>query len=296
MHRHPDQTPPASTTLCGTVVAGLALLAIALSTAPAAAQLNRTLHQDGWILAAARAPGLQGSIWRTDLWIHSESNSGASVELFFCRSGRDNSDVEGITVTLEYPRKILYIEDVVDHFLGVGGSSWVGAIHYVASAGVQVYARVYSISADGSRSYGQVVEGIPTADSSLAINDPAYPGTDEDQWMFAMKHTADNRYRVNIGVVNPTAVESPVFVSFFDTTGNFPGGQNHGQTVTVPPYSMIQLTDPFSGVTGGEWNDCIARVEADAAGSGVFGYASVVDNATNDAYFVRGVKKQRPTR
>ena len=36
---------------------------------PASAQLNKTQHDDGWLLAAARAPGLHGSIWRTDLWV-----------------------------------------------------------------------------------------------------------------------------------------------------------------------------------------------------------------------------------
>jgi hypothetical protein len=30
-------------------------------------------------------------------------------------------------------------------------------------------------------------------------------------------------------------------------------------------------------------------------GAGGFAYASVVDNATNDAFFVRGVKKMAPT-
>jgi hypothetical protein len=30
--------------------------------------------------------------------------------------------------------------------------------------------------------------------------------------------------------------------------------------------------------------------ETETEGTGVFGYASVIDNATNDAYFVRGVK------
>jgi hypothetical protein len=31
-------------------------------------------------------------------------------------------------------------------------------------------------------------------------------------------------------------------------------------------------------------------VEAESEGTGAFGYISVVDNATNDAYFVRGIK------
>jgi len=45
----------------------LVIAALAVAAHPAFAQLNQTLHTDGWILAAAHAPGLQGAIWRTDL-------------------------------------------------------------------------------------------------------------------------------------------------------------------------------------------------------------------------------------
>ena len=55
-------------------------------------------------------------------------------------------------------------------------------------------------------------------------------------------------------------------------------------------FSMIQLSDPFADVNGGDWSEYTMRVEADTVGSGAFGYVSVVDNATNDAFFVRGVK------
>jgi hypothetical protein len=260
----------------------------------ASAQLNQTLHQDGWILAAAHAPGLHGSIWRTDLWVHARTYGTGSATLTFCEAGQDGTNAQQYELEFAEDENIVYVEDVVDYFLHLGGGSWTGAIHYVSEFPVQVYARVYSISADGSRSYGQVIEGVPTADMSMAFNEPSYPGTEEDQWMFAMKHTADGRYRVNIGMVNPTAVATRFWVSVFDGTGNFPPGWSGGFEVQMPPFSMRQLNDPFADVNGGEWSQYIARVEADTPGSGAFGYASVVDNATNDAFFVRGVKRLMP--
>lgn len=54
---------------------------------------------------------------------------------------------------------------------------------------------------------------------------------------------------------------------------------------------MLQLTDPFAEVNGGEWSRDTIRREAAVAGTGVLSYASAVDNATNDAFFVRGVKE-----
>jgi hypothetical protein len=190
----------------------------------ASAQLNQTLHQDGWILAAAHAPGLHGSIWRTDLWVHARTYGTGSATLTFCDAGQDGTNAQQYELEFAEGENIVYVEDVVDYFLHLGGGSWTGAIHYVSEFPVQVYARVYSISADGSRSYGQVIEGVPTADMSMAFNEPSYPGTEEDQWMFAMKHTADGRYRVNIGMVNPTAVATRFWVSIFDGTWNEPPG------------------------------------------------------------------------
>ncbi len=271
-----------------------ALLLMAASSTPLLGQLNQTLHNDGWILAAAHAPGLEGSIWRTDLWIRIGGYSGGTVTLRFCRSGVDNTGAPGYDVELTSDMRMVYIEDVVEHFLHVGDTGWLGAIHYTATSDVQVYARVYSTSADGRKTYGQLVEGIPTSDMSMANQTPGYPGTQEGQWMFALKHTADNRYRVNIGMVNPTAVASQFNVVMFDTHDEFPGGSSTYQYVEVPPFSMIQLNDPFGSLTGGEWSTNIVRVEAITDGSGAFAYASVVDNATNDAFFVRGVKLMRP--
>jgi hypothetical protein len=46
-----------------------------------------------------------------------------------------------------------------------------------------------------------------------------------------------------------------------------------------------------SGYDNGEWSDKQIRIEVEEEGSGAFGYLSVVDNATNDAYFVRGIKR-----
>jgi len=258
------------------------------------AQVNQTLHYDGWILAASHAPGLHGSIWRTDLWVFAHNSYTGSATLTFCEAGQDNTNAPEYELEFGEGEKAVYVEDVVDHFLNVGGGSWLGAIHYVSEYPVQVYARVYSISPDGSKTYGQVIEGIPTADMSMSYNDPGFPGTQEDQWMFAIKHTADGRYRVNIGLVNPTPVATRFWVSIFDETFNHPPGWTGGVEVQMPPFSMHQLNDPFDEINGGEWSGYIARVEAEEPGSGAFGYASVVDNATNDAYFVRGVKLMFP--
>lgn len=270
--------------------AGVWLALCVLAASPAATQLNQTQHTDGWILAAAHAPGLQGSIWRTDLWIVRDQAIG-EVKLVFCRSGVDNSAEAEHTVDFQVGQQVLYIEDVVDEYLGVGGGSWTGAIHYTSTVPVQMWARVYSIDAADTASYGQLVEGIPTDDMS-PDDDPW--DFREQQYLMALKHTADNRYRVNIGVVNPTAVEASYRIQAYGSDGNCPPNGCASTTITVPPLSMVQRTDPFANWQGGEWNAPLIQVKCQTDGAGGFAYASVVDNATNDAFFVRGVKRMPP--
>jgi len=179
---------------------------------------------------------------------------------------------------------------VIGSLLGVTSGSWVGAIHYTSNVQIQAAARIYSVSADGRASYGQLAEGIPTADMSPHWEQG---GAWQAQWMFAAKHTADGRFRVNVGVVNPTAIEAEYGVQMYDATGNHPGGPSVVM-LTVPPMSMVQLSDPFADVAGGEWHDMVIRMICHTEGAGGFAYASVVDNATNDAYFLRGAKKLFP--
>ncbi len=271
---------------------GVVAVMTILATPQAAAQLNQTQHTDGWILAAAHAPGLEGSIWRTDLWFVVGHSGTGPVTFRFCRSNADNTDAVEHVFDIPEGEEVFFFEDVVDQFLDIGEGSWVGSIHYTSVKRIQVWARVYSINAEGTESYGQLVEGIPTEDMSPAL--PAASDADLHQWLYAVQHTADNRFRVNIGVVNPTAVEGAFRIQLFDETGNGPPGGSPTERVTVPPYSMVQLSDPFADVMGGEWNAVQIRVINDSEGSGNFAYASVVDNATNDAFFVRGVKRMMP--
>ena len=272
----------------GTLIASTAAVIVVnvLFATPAAAQLNQPLHRDGWILAAAHSPGLQGSIWRTDIWVVAES-ANATISLELCRSGEDGRNAETHVLSLSDGDRVMYVEDVVDHFLDVGSDGWLGAIHYTAdNTNIQVWARVYSVNADGTASYGQLIEGIPTTDMS----------PDDDPWdyhvqqyLYAAKHTADGRFRVNIGVVNPTALEAEYDIIGYNSDGNcsLSCANDH---VSVPPFSMVQLNDPFAEWQGGEWSAASIVVRCKTDGAGGFAYASVVDNATNDAFFVRGIK------
>ena len=86
---------------------GIAFVLLIGLSMPASAQLNKTQHADGWILAAAHAPGLQGSIWRTDLWVRGQTYGGGTVTLYFSESGEDNSSAPGHEIQFGEPGRIV---------------------------------------------------------------------------------------------------------------------------------------------------------------------------------------------
>jgi len=263
---------------------------VTLGGGPAAAQRNKELHQDGWILAAAHAPGREGAIWRTDLWVfYTYGQFEPRITFKFCKANPDTTNAQELTIPLD-EQIVSHYPNVLDDVLSVGNGSWVGAIHYTATVPVQVWARIYSLSPDGRKSYGQLVNGIPTADITPDSNpwDSA-----EQQWLCPIQHTADGRFRVNVGVVNPTAFTATDDLTMFRQNPDDPTGQ-YTLEVSVPSFSMTQLNDPFAGADGGEWTSDFIRVTCPTQGAGGFAYASVVDNATNNAYFVRGTKRKGP--
>jgi hypothetical protein len=269
------------------------LIAAVLLPTGATAQLNQPLHQDGWILAAAHAPGAHNAIWRTDLWVHLTGNTDTSILLYLNTAGTDNSDTLGFTIPVTPGTNVIHLPDVIETYLHVGNGAWTGGIHYFLQSPGMVWARIYSTSPDGKQSFGQFVEGIPSSDYT-PDNDPWYYY--QSQFLYGVQHSADNRFRVNVGIVNPSDVESTYIVDMYDATGNYNlPGLPATFSVTVPPFSMIQVPDPFATVNWGNWNDVSIRVICDTDGGGAFAYASVVDNATNDAYFVRGIKQMSPS-
>ncbi len=91
--------------------------------------------------------------------------------------------------------------------------------------------------------------------------------------MWGAKHTADDRFQVYIGIVNPTATEAEydiiAYGSDFNFLADFGCANDH---VRVPPFSMVQLSDPLAGWQGGEWSAASIVVKCKTDGAGGFAY------------------------
>ncbi len=225
-------------------------------------------HLEGYVPAAAHAPGRFGSFWTTDLWIYQQ---GASVvHLWFNRTGNDNSDVESVVVPLDAP--VVHIQDVVATLFGTEG---LGSIHYLADGPVVVVSRTWT-PAPGGGSYGQTIPGIPLAQASLA-------GTGQAG---ALRMLVDQRsgFRANLGLVNVSPVPVTVTVEIFTSDGA-PAPGSSSFTVDLAPFDMKQVGDVLSGLEPGQREGLIVRAGVTSAEGAILAYLSTVDNTTNDASY-----------
>ena len=90
--------------------------------------------------------------------------------------------------------------------------------------------------------------------------------------------TENASYRCNIGVVNTGTQNATVLVELFDGAGR----NLASYTVSLAAGQWVQPAQPFLNVAGQTAMDRgYARITAQS-GSGVFAFASVIDNITND--------------
>jgi len=99
---------------------------------------------------------------------------------------------------------------------------------------------------------------------------------------------ANQGFRTNVGVFNPEDSAVNVTFSIFDENG---AAMGTAVTRSVPGHSGVQVSGIFNaaGVAGTQTDNAVIVV---SAGSEVFSYAAVIDNATTDPIFVVGAEDQ----
>lgn len=218
-----------------------------------------------WIPVVAHAPGVGGSAWRSDVTVLSLCGVDGSLTLRFAG---------GASKTVSLPRwSQQVLADVVGQM--VAGDA-VGALEVEADVPITATSRTYDAS---SVQPGTVIEGVAPGDG-LAAGDEAF--------VPALAETGATR--TNVGVLNTGAAAAEVDVFLSDRSGLEVGRF----TLAVPPGGVVQDNRPFrqrfgrDDVAGGS-----ARVRV-VSGSGVFTWASVIDQATGNALTLKGRKAAAP--
>jgi PKD repeat protein len=216
-----------------------------------------------WVPVASHASGLNQSQWRSDLGLLNPGTAMANVQIKFYGSG-------GIVVkTTSVPGGAQSIlTDVVEQ-LAASGS---GAIEILSDQPLWVTTRTYNQVSPTASCYaggtqGQDYPAVVTADG-LASGQKAYlAGLSEN-----------TSYRCNIGMVNTGSVAATVLVELYDGAG----AKLTDYTVALAVGQWAQETQPFRNKAGQTVMDRGYAKITVQSGSGVFAFASLIDNITND--------------
>ncbi|MGV8041263.1 MAG: hypothetical protein AB2L07_14740 [Thermoanaerobaculaceae bacterium] len=216
-----------------------------------------------WLVVASHAGGLHNSQWRTDLGVTNPNPSTANFEVRFHGASSVLTSTAFVTADGQS-----ILQDVVGQLGGTGS----GAIEVRADQPIRVTGRTYNLVSPAAGCYpngtlGQDYVGFKT-EEGLVGGQAAILG----------QLTENSAYRTNIGLTNAGIGQATVTVTLYDGAG----GQLTTYTVTLGPGEWKQENQPFRNKAGQTnmqrgW----AKVTV-TAGSGVYAYASVIDNITND--------------
>jgi hypothetical protein len=219
-----------------------------------------------WVPVVSHADGLGGSVWRSDLGLLGVDPAGVAAELRLHGIGSAPNRV--ITVA---PGAMVTLTDVAAWIdSGFDGS---GALEICADGELVVTSRTYSVLAAGhdcfpEGTFGQFLGGNLGA-AGLAAGELARLGQ--------LRESA--AFRTNLGLVNTGSAAATVEIGLFDATG----AELSRFEVDLDPGRWRQENRPFKTRADRDDLDAASATATVIAGDGIFVYASVVDNRTNDA-------------
>jgi hypothetical protein len=216
-----------------------------------------------WVPVAAHNPGLRQSQWRSDLGLLNLGSVTANGQIKFYGSG-------GVVTNTTYVPA--GTQSILTDVVGQLGASGQGALEIVSDQPLKVTSRTYNQVSSAESCYPNGTQGqaYPTvvAGDGLVVGQSAY----------LAGLTENASYRCNIGLVNVGSGAATVLVELYNGAGT----KLTDYTVSLTAGQWAQETQPFRNKAGQTAMDRgYARITVQS-GSGVFAFASVVDNLTND--------------
>ena len=257
-------------------VAGLYLVELEASNCAGPANASQILQvtappppDDFLVPAAAHAPGLYDTVWRTDLRILNPCSSEVDVNITYLPEGTNNNG--GLTYGLHFmlaSNATRIFDDIVDQIPGIEGDDNKGSLRFTFDGGQGcnplIVSRTYNDTPEGT--FGQFVPAVPVL-----------PLVEDRIFLTGLVH--DFYYRTNIGLANFGENDvGGIILTVFDEYG-----EQLGEVIEtwVPGYSTRQIVEVIE--RAGILEDVnIFSVTIDTNGADLTTYASVIDNLTGD--------------
>jgi hypothetical protein len=213
------------------------------------------------IPAAARAPGAQGSLWRTDIRAFNPGDTDAEATFTYHEIGVPEEARESVTLTIP-AGAILALDDFMSS--GLGLERGVGGIRISSVLPLLVWSKTYNLAATGT--FGQSIPAVPLTGE---------PGVDVIRICTGLSNVG---FRSNVGFFNLGGAAVALDLLLRDG-----GGASVGQgAVDLEAGEMNQINDIF-GLFGAQGGD---NFWLSVTGTGeVTSYLSVSDNRSNDPVY-----------
>jgi len=194
------------------VLAGFATSAFAL-----------TASTDVVVPAAIHAPGAEGAVWRTDLYLYNPNAEAATLDIEWLARDQPNPGPPTHSMSLD-PMETAILEDVVATVFGADPGY--GAMRIVSSRPVVVNSAI--LNSAGGTEFGQGFESIPVAAAVRAGASAA---------AVALKH--DSTYRSNLYLVDVGGEGSEAVVTLVDPTGAVIGSRSYSLGPWMPVLDSV---------------------------------------------------------
>ena len=215
------------------------------------------------IPAVGRAPGIGGTYWRSDVTLMNPNLIGVRVGWRYLAAGSNNTATGWSYMNLA-GGETRVLRDVASAF---GVASGTGALEFAADGFTApiITSRTYTTTVDGG-TYGQSIDPVASYRADVYV-----PGL-----------RSDASYRSNAGFYNNSDNETGVTAQLVNLNGQVVGQAS----LSVPAHAPVQfsLGALFPNVNLAQYSTLTLHAHTDG-GAILFGYASVVDNASGDPVF-----------
>ncbi len=226
-----------------------------------------------YIPVAANLLGSNSTTWMSDLQIKAEAET-AQVLVELLERDADNSDPVGMTFTVNpwTTRRLIDILGAEFEYSGAAGLR----VTILEGASI-ISSRTYNNDAVGT--YGHNVPPLLETDAFEFGEAPT-----------VIQLTENERFRTNLGFLNPTNRPMTLAVDLYRAPSTFLGRT----FVDLSPYDSQQTNRVFSWVTSDPVDDGYAIVHMTTLDGRFFPFSMVIDNDTGDAVFQYG-QRSDPT-
>ena len=218
--------------------------------------------------AVGRAPGANGTFWRSDVTFFNPTRDRMLLSLRYLPAGADNRGATITPLALSAGSTIVMSDLLAS--LGIQSGSGAFEVLWTGGSGPVVASRTYT-TADGVNggTYGQSID----------------PVTSFSRQAYVAGLRSDTSFRSNIGLVNASAETMGVTLELLSTTG---------QTIATAfvqlaakSQTQSSLASLFPNVNAAAVGSFTLLARTDSA-TGLFAYGSIVDNASGDPVFFAG--------